>query len=187
MLPKPDIHTIQANNTTRHNQTLMILVLLNSVLLTGVFTATLPTTIVFAGSRIFKQDTKQNAKCDTVGADSQVTDSCNQRSTNNVNNGVPRNTATSGILRIICGSAAKELACPDPIQITGNNPQEPPILCLICTIDVTIGPGPFTVTAENLKDFPISFLGDCKPTAPGSQEAIGTIVAGQIRTCSINA
>jgi hypothetical protein len=186
MLPKPDKHTIQANNTTRHNQTVMILVLLNALLLTGVFTATLSTTIVFADSRIFKQDTKQNANCDTVGADSTLSDSCNQRSTNNVNNGVPRSTATSGILRIVCGSAIKGLACPAPIQITGNNPQESTILCIICTIDITIGPGPFTVTADNTLGFSFFFSGVCVPTAHGSQEATGTIVAGRFQTCNIN-
>jgi hypothetical protein len=188
MLPKPDIHTIQANNTTRHNQTLTILVLLNAVLLTGVFTATLPTTKVFADSRLFKQDTKQNANCDTVGADSTLSDSCNQRATNNINNGLPRSTATSGILRIVCGSVIKGLACPAPIRIIGNNPQESTILCLICTIDITIGPGLFTVIADNTLGVTISFSGDCRSqTAPGSQEATGAIAAGQLLTCNINA
>jgi hypothetical protein len=120
-------------------------------------------------------------------------DSCNQRAANNINNGIPRTTGTSGshpttgILRIACGSVIRGLACPAPIQLTGNNPQESTILCLICTIDITIGPGAFTVTAENTLGVTISFSGDCRQTASNPQEATGTIAAGQFLTCIINA
>ncbi|HEY7572129.1 MAG TPA: hypothetical protein VH796_12250 [Nitrososphaeraceae archaeon] len=144
-----------------------------------------------ADSRLLKQDTKQTAICDTVSVNSPVSDTCNQRSTNNVNNGVPKTTGmpeTTGILRIICGSLTLELACPAPILLTGNNPQISTILCLICTHDIAIGPGPFTITAENVLGVTtISFSGNCKPTAPGSQEATGIIAAGQFLTCNINA
>ena len=125
-----------------------------------------------------------------MGADSPVSDSCNQRAANNVSNGVPRTTGTSettGILRIACGSVIRGLACPSPIQLTGNNPQPSSIACLVCIIDITIGPGPFTVTAENTLGVTTSFSGDCRQTAPGSQEATGTIAAGQFLTCNINA
>ena len=100
--------------------------------------------------------------------------------------GAPRTTGTSGshpttgILRIACGSSV--LACPGPIQLTGNNPQPSTILCLICIIDITIGPGPFTVTAENTFGVTVSFSGDCSPTAPGSLQA-----TGKFQTCNINA
>src|SRR5262249_18024934 len=67
----------------------IVLILLTTVLVIGIFTASNPKA-VFADSRILKQDTKQNANCDTVGADSQVSDSCNQRAANNVNKSVPR-------------------------------------------------------------------------------------------------
>ena len=165
------------------------MILLTTVLVTGIETTGNP--VVFADSRILKQDTNQNANCDTVGADSSVSDSCNQAAANNVSNGVPRTTGTSGshpttgILRIACGSSV--LACPGPIQLTGNNPQPSTILCLICIIDITIGPGPFTVTAENTFGVTVSFSGDCSPTAPGSLQATGTIVAGKFQTCNINA
>ena len=74
-----------------------------------------------------------------------------------------------------------------PIQLTGNNPQPSTILCLICIIDITIGPAPFTVTAENTFGVTVSFSGDCSPTAPGSLQGTGTIVAGKFQTCNINA
>jgi hypothetical protein len=38
----------------------------------------MPTAVVFADSKLLKQDTNQNASCDTVGADSPVSGSCNQ-------------------------------------------------------------------------------------------------------------
>ena len=91
------------------------------VLVTGIYTTNIPT--IFADSKILKQDTKQNGNCDTVGADSTVSDSCNQRAANNVSNGIPRTTGTSGshptigILRIACGSISgiSGLGCPGPI------------------------------------------------------------------------
>jgi hypothetical protein len=58
------------------------------------FTANIPT-VVLADSRLLKQDTNQSASCDTVGANSPVSDSCNQRAANNVNNGVPKTAVTS--------------------------------------------------------------------------------------------
>jgi hypothetical protein len=65
-----------------------LLILLTITLVTGIFAANIPTA-VFADSRTLRQDTKQAADCDTVGAASPVSDSCNQRSANSVNNGVP--------------------------------------------------------------------------------------------------
>lgn len=52
--------------------------------------------------------------------------------------------------------------------------------------DVTFGSGPFTVTAENTLGVTISFSGNCRQTAPGSQVATGNIAAGQFLTCNIN-
>ena len=177
----------------RCSSSLVLLILSTTVLVSGIFTSNVPTAAVLAYSTILKQDTKQNANCDTAGANSPVSDSCNQQSTNNVNNGVPRTTGTSGshpttgILRVTCGSEIRELACPAPIKLTGNNPQPSSILCLICIIDVTLGSGPFTVTAENTLGVTTSFSDDCRQTAHGSQEATGTIAAGQFLTCNINA
>ncbi len=70
------------------NQILIVIILLTPVLVTGIFTVNVQS--VFADSRILKQDTKQNANCDTVGTASQISDSCNQRTANNVNKSVPR-------------------------------------------------------------------------------------------------
>lgn len=81
---------IRANNTYRHNLTLIVVILLTTILVTGIYTTNVP--IVFADSRILKQDTTQNASCATGGADSTVSDSCNLQSINNVNNGVPKTT-----------------------------------------------------------------------------------------------
>ena len=61
----------------RYNSTFLVIILLTTVLVTG-FTVNIPTA-VYADSRLLKQDTNQNASCDRVGADSPVSDSCNQR------------------------------------------------------------------------------------------------------------
>src|SRR5215831_13745729 len=71
-----------------HNITLIVLILLTMALVAGIYMTR--TQSIFADSRILKQDTKQNANCDTVGADSSISDSCNQRATNSVNNGILR-------------------------------------------------------------------------------------------------
>jgi hypothetical protein len=121
----------RANNTNYHNQTPISLIVLTTVLVTGIYTTSVPT--VFAGSRILKQDTKQTANCDTVGADSPVSDSCNQRAENNINNGVTRTGGTSGnpstgtlLIRKSCVISGGG-SCPgNPflnIQVTGNNAQ----------------------------------------------------------------
>lgn len=72
------------------------------------FTANIPT-VVLADSRLLKQDTNQRASCDTVGANSPVSDSCNQRAANNVNNGISKPTSNTltffeGKYRIVCAS-----------------------------------------------------------------------------------
>ena len=72
---------------SRHNQTQILLILLTTVLVTGIFSANMPTA-VFADSRLLIQYTKQNANCDTAGTISTGSDSCGQRAANNVNNGV---------------------------------------------------------------------------------------------------
>lgn len=71
MLLKQDILINQVTHTTRHIQILIVLGLLTSILLTGMFTANAPTK-VFADSRLLKQDTKQATNCDTVGANSPI-------------------------------------------------------------------------------------------------------------------
>ena len=45
---------------------------------------------MFADSRNLNTETNQNTKCSAVGGDITVSDSCNQRTANNVNNGVQR-------------------------------------------------------------------------------------------------
>lgn len=80
---------------------------------------------------------------------------------------------TTGILRVTCGSNSgiSVLACPGPIQLTGNNPQPSSILCLICIHDVTLGSGHFTVTAENTLGVTISFSGDWLSRMPLSSSS----------------
>jgi hypothetical protein len=66
---------------------LIVLILLTTVLVTAIFRTNVPP-VVFADSRILKQDTNQNANCDTVGADSTVSDSCNKAQNGvSINNG----------------------------------------------------------------------------------------------------
>jgi hypothetical protein len=72
--------------------------------------------------------------------------------------------------------------------VTGNNPQ-PSSNFFLANGDsqlVTLGAGAFTVTelSKPMGFLSSSFSGDCTQTAPGSQEATGTISAGQL-TCTI--
>jgi hypothetical protein len=50
--------------------------------------------------------------------------------------------------------------------------------------DITLGSGSFTITETTTFPF-TSFWGDCRQTAPGSQEATSIIAAGQHLTCTI--
>ncbi len=84
-------------------------------LVTGICTTNVPTA-VFADSRILKQDTKQTANCDTVGADSPVSDSCNQRAANNINNGVPKTAVTPETT----GTLLVKFVCNIPICATSS-------------------------------------------------------------------
>lgn len=177
--------------TTRHNQIRIVLVLLTLILVTGMFTANVPTK-VFADSKILKQDTNQKANCDTVGADRPVSDSCNQQSTNIVSNGIPTAAKFTGNLLI------KELCfdggCPIlafNIIITGNNPQPPAFTFTGFSNSqlVTLNPGSFKIT-ESTAVFPfelLSFRGDCigGQTSGTQAQATGTINAGQHLTCTI--
>jgi len=79
------------------------------------FIANKPTS-VFADSRLIKQDINQNASCETVGANSPVSNSCNQRAANNVNNGVPR---TGGAAAPTTGTLIINKVC---VTSTGGGP-----------------------------------------------------------------
>ncbi len=57
MLLKPRILINQVTYTTHHSQILMVLGLLITLLITGIFIEKIPTE-VFADSKILKQDTK---------------------------------------------------------------------------------------------------------------------------------
>ena len=104
----------------------MILILLATVLVSG-FTTNLPTA-VFAESRILKQDTKQTANCDTVGVDSTVSDSCNQRAANNASNGVSKTAVTPErtgtlLVKFVCDIPVCATALPSLIIISSANAQ----------------------------------------------------------------
>jgi hypothetical protein len=177
----------------RYNSTLVALIILTTVLVTGIYTTNVPT--VFADSRILKQETKQTANCDTIGAYSTVSDSCNQQSANNVNNGVPKTGGTSGnptgaLLITKSCVASRGGSCTSPptfnVQVTGNNPQPPSFsLTDAGSQSVTLGTGSFTVTEAAVFGYSPSFSGDCMRSAPGSNQATGTIIAGQQPTCDI--
>lgn len=192
-LPTPNILAFRTNNTNRHNQTLIVLILLTAILVAGIYTIDVPT--VLADSRILKQDTKQNANCATVGAGSPVSDSCNQKTTNNVNNGVLRTTGTSettGTLLVteFCNFSSQQ-PCPGTVffwDITGDNPQ-PPSFSLSNGESqlITLGPGSFVITLAGIFNFPglqgnPIVTGDCLLQTDG---ITGTITAGQHLTCTI--
>ncbi len=124
--------------------------------------------------------------CNTVGADSTVSDSCNQQSTNNVNNGVPTagKPGTTTLLVKTCN-------LPDPIcvqlsfmiVIAGNNPQ--PSSFSLRGGDsqlVTLDAGNFVITSFSPTRNNV-FSGDCIQT--NRFQATGTISAGQHLTCTI--
>ena len=52
----------------RRSSSLVLLILSTTALVTGIYTT--GTTVVFADSRVLKQETEQNANCATVGGDS---------------------------------------------------------------------------------------------------------------------
>jgi hypothetical protein len=127
-----------------------------------------------------------------------VSDSCNQRSANNVNNGVPRTRGaaapTTGTLIVnkVCVTSTGGGPCAgNPsfnVQVTGNNPQPSSSFSLSngASQAVTLGAGAFTVSEDSVSGFTTSFSGDCiQSFSSGSQEATGIIAAGQHLTCTI--
>jgi hypothetical protein len=159
------------------------------------FIANKPTAAVFADSRLIKQDINQNANCETVGANSPVSDSCDQRTANNVNNGVPRTSGAAApntgtlIVNKVCVTSTGGGTCPgNPsfgIQVIGTN--SPPSSFSLPdggSQAVTLAPGSFTVREAIDSDFTPSFSGNCNGAA-GSGEATGTIAAGEQQTCTI--
>ena len=155
------------------------MVLFLTVLVTGVSAANV-STAVFADSRLLKQDTKQNANCDTVGASSPVSSSCNQQSTNNVNTGVPKTAVTPEttgtlLVRFVCNNPICATARPSIVIIVSAS--TPPV-SLTFTVSgsqlVTLNPGTFDVLV--ISEIGQDRSGDCD---------IGTIKAGQHLTCTI--
>ncbi len=73
------------------------------------------------------------------------------------------------------------------VQVTGNNAQ--PTSFSISnggSQSIILGGGSFTVSEDSTPGFTTSFSGDCMQTSSsGSQEATGTIAAGQHLTCTI--
>ena len=134
-----------------HNSTLIVLILLTAVLVSG-FTTNVPTAI-FADSRLLAQSTKQTANCDTVGADSPVSGSCNQNAANNVNNGVPKTAVTPErtgtlLVKFVCDIPACATALPSRIDIFGGNAQPDTLTFTVSGSQlVTLDPGTFTILA----------------------------------------
>jgi hypothetical protein len=123
-------------------------------------------TAVFADSRLLKQDTNQNASCDTVGANSPVLGSCNQNAANNVNNGVPKTAATPErtgtlLVKFVCDIPACATALPSRIDISGGNAQPDTLTFTVSGSQlVTIDPGTFTILAFSAVGTE-GFSGDC--------------------------
>jgi len=158
----------------------VILILLATVLVSG-FTTNLPTA-VFAESRILKQDTKQTANCDTVGVDSPVSDSCNQRAANNASNGVSKTAVTPErtgtlLVKFVCDIPVCATALPSLIIISSANAQPDTLTFTVSGSQlVTLDPGTFRLLV--LSEIGTDLSGDC---------GVGdnTIRAGQHLTCTI--
>jgi hypothetical protein len=156
---------------------------------------------VFADSRPLNQDTKQVANCDTVGAASPVSDSCNQRAANNVNNGVttavPTAAKPTGTLLInqVCRGGQMVVFCVGvDITVNGNNPRPSSFsFGSIGSQLVTLGPGSFQITEtinpiQAFVGFRTEMItGDCTGGNISRTQAqlTGTISAGQHLTCNI--
>ena len=98
--------------------------------------------------------------------------------------GEPPEGGTLLIEKICFGGG--ECRIPFGIRVIGNNPQ--PDLFFLASGEsqlVTLGPGPFSIQEGSTFGVTTFFSGDCDQTAPGSNEATGTINAGQQLTCTI--
>ncbi|HEY1248419.1 MAG TPA: hypothetical protein VGE97_05490, partial [Nitrososphaera sp.] len=133
--------------------------------------------------------TKQNASCDTVGAASPVSGSCDQRAVNNVNNGIPRTggaaVPTTGTLlvNVVCFGAAC-LSNIFTVMISPvSNPQPPAFQGRGSGSQTfTLAPGDFRVDFESaFAPFAI-FSGDC---IQRGNSGSGMISPGQHLTCTI--
>ena len=136
--------------------------------------------MVFADSRLIKQDTKQTTNCDTVGADSPVSNSCNQRAANNASNGVSKTAVTPErtgtlLVKFVCDIPVCATALPSLIIISSANAQPDTLTFTVSGSQlVTLDPGPFAIAVISVIGQDRS--GDCD---------IGTIKAGQHLTCTI--
>jgi hypothetical protein len=122
--------------------------------------------MVFADSRLIKQDTKQTANCDTVGADSPVSNSCNQSAANIVSNGVSKTAVTPErtgtlLVKFVCDIPACATALPSRIDIFGGNAQPDTLTFTVSGSQlVTFDPGTFTILAFSAVGTEV-FSGDC--------------------------
>jgi Prealbumin-like fold domain len=124
-----------------------------------------------------------------------VSDSCSQRAANNINNGVPRTSGAAApntgtlIVNKVCVDVPGGASCQGSfnLRVTGTNPQASSSFSLSNggSHSVALGAGAFTVSEDSVSGFTTSFAGDCMQTTSGSQEATGTIAAGQHLTCTI--
>jgi hypothetical protein len=169
-----------------------VLVLLTTVLVTGIFTTNVRT--AFADSKLLRLDTKQHAICDTVGAASPISDSCNQQSTNGVNNGIPtaaKPTETTATLLIkkVCVGLGCTRGVGFNLTVFGNNPQPSSIHFTGAGGSqlVTLGTGAFTIVEFTGIPVDATFSGDCagRSSTPFQALALGAISAGQHFTCTI--
>jgi hypothetical protein len=90
------------------------------------------------------------------------------------------------LIEKICLPPGGECRLSFGIRVIGNNPQPSDLFFLASGESqlVTLGPGPFSIQEGPVLGV-TTFSGDCDQTAPGSNEATGTINAGQQLTCTI--
>jgi hypothetical protein len=184
MLPKPDILVFPANNMNTKANLIILIVITTVVLVTG-------TRTVFADSTTLNQETRQNANCDTVGANSPVSDSCNQAQNNaNVNNG---GVVTNGKQGPTTGTLLVKKVCANPGGLFCDS------LFTIAIVDssnhgrliqlrdgenqsITLAPGRFEIS-EDMGPLAPTYSGYCMQVDPF--DAIGTISGGQHLTCTL--
>jgi hypothetical protein len=113
---------------------------------------------------------------------SPVSDSCNQRVANNVNNGIPtagKPETTTLLVKFVCNIPA----CATNPTFIGIRDAQPPFIILTFSGSqlFTLDPGTFNIFV--LSAIGIVFSGDC--VEHGGLDAFVTINAGQHLTCNI--
>jgi hypothetical protein len=193
---------------------IIIVVVITSMLVVGATTVPIMQNSFAHKRSDFKgaeRDPNTNTNTNTNSADSSSSSTATSDNTNNITNTAtassnqnqnacavavtcPQGSTTvtppaTGTLQIskVCdpGSITACGSVNFAITVTDNNPQPSSFnLNNGDTQSVTLGSGSFTIH-EDSQGFIPTFTGDCKQTEPGSEDATGTISAGQTLHCTI--